>query len=394
MAGLLSGISLGANLPTPRFRDGTEIPVLGNSNIPLPDTSFIGAALAPPAQVTPFDPASIEDLTPQQRDDRLQDVARTGQALQGRLRLLTDLSVATPALNSQLVALDAEIINLFAEFQALTDFSDSVLVNAAGEELSSRTRIPGQDRPFTTDELQRRLAGEEIGPEIYYVNSEGVESEPISSSERDAVGPDGEPLTRTVITPGEDRAFTSDELLRRSRGETIDDVVVFLDADGNEVEPVEETVRFGPNGERLTEQTIVPGEDRPFTADELLTRARGETISPITVFVDADGNEVEPIEGEFSDEIVRGPTGEILTQQLIVPGEDRAFTQDELLRRSQGETIPPELGYVDSRGNFVDPSDFLEEEEDTAPPPVDPNSVAGRLQASIDRANGALDEFA
>ena len=169
---------------------------------------------------------------------------------------------------------------------------------------------------------------------------------------------------------------------------------MFLDADGNEVEPVSITQRFGPNGERLTEQTITPGEDRPFTADELIRRLNGETIGPITVFVDEDGNEVEPIEGEFSNEAVRGPTGEILTQQLITPGEDRPLTTDELLARSRGETIPPELAYVDSNGFVVDPADFFQEEEETAPPPIDPNSPQGQLQAAIDRANGTLDTLA
>ena len=216
MAGLLSGISLGANLPAPRFRDGTEIPVLGNSNIPLPDTSFIGAIIPPSnAQVEPFDPASIDDLTPQQRDDRLREVAVEGQALQGRLELLTGLSVTSPGtINPQLIALDAEIINLFQEFRALTDFSDSQLVNADGEVLTQRTRIPGEDRAFTADELTRRLNGETISAEIYYVNADGVESEPISSSERDPRGPDppgrGSPLHQRGADPppqwGDDRA--------------------------------------------------------------------------------------------------------------------------------------------------------------------------------------------
>ena len=272
MAGILSGITLGSNLPQPTFRDGTPIRQFGqNLNAPLPDPGVVLGPLAFGSATATNATNDTVDVDDDRTDlEKADDIAVRGAQLQQRLQLLQRLLPTSPGtIGPQIQALDAEIVELFKEYQKLTDGPE--ILGPNGEKLKRKTITPGEDRAFTADELQLRLNGETIPDETIYVDEDGNQVEPVEQ-EDPPVGPNGEELTEKIIKPGVDRAFTSAELLRRLDGETIPDETIYVDEDGNQVEPVD------PNAEE-EEPAPVAGVDRAFTVAELLERSKSVDIT-------------------------------------------------------------------------------------------------------------------
>lgn len=278
MTGILAGIAGNSNLPAPTFRDGTEIPRLGGSDIPLFDggelfgplstgnTSALRTLRAQQQARRNFPQDSV-DIKKDTRTslEKADDIAKRGASLQQRLQLFQNLYATSPGTIGPLIEeLDAEIIELFKEYQELTD--GPKIVGPDGEALKAKTIVPGKDRVYTAAELLKIGKGEKIPNETIYVNADGEKVTPVpQDDDEEILGPNGEVLTARTIIPGIDRAFTSAELLSRLKGKTIPEETIYVDANGKQVTPVD------PDAE---EPAPVAGVDRAYTVAELLARAK------------------------------------------------------------------------------------------------------------------------